>query len=186
MIINEPLICTHNTRIPNQDNHQEGCENVINSALIVLKSDVALKKEKVMNKSMDKKLIIYVASHIRFIDFWKKLRDSGVTISSTWIDHVTERGDKKAISRLWLNCFEEIRQSDMIMVKAEKEDRLKGVLAEIGAALVLDKPVYLVGENNNMGDIHNHPLFYRVSSPEEAIVHFIERNNSIRDETTII
>ena len=128
-----------------------------------------------MNKSRDKRLIIYVASNIRFIDFWKKLRDSGVAISSTWIDYVPERGDKEAISRLWFNCFQEIRQSDMIMVKADKEDRLKGVLVEVGAALVLGKPVYLVGENNNMGDIYHHPLFYKVSSPEEAIAHFAER-----------
>jgi len=124
---------------------------------------------------MDKKLTIYVASNIRFIDFWKKLRDSGVAISSTWIDDVPDQEDKEAISKLWLNCFEEIRQSDMIMVKAEKEDKFKGVLVEIGAALVLDKPVYLIGENNNMGDVYHHPLFYKVSSPEEAITHFAER-----------
>jgi len=141
----------------------------------MLRSITVLKNEKTLNKFMEKKPIIYVASHIRFIDFWKKLRDSGVAISSTWIDRVPARGDKEAISRLWLNCFEEIRQSDMIMVKAEKEDRLKGVLAEVGAALVLGKPVYLVGENNNMGDIYHHPLFYKVSSPEEAITHFIEK-----------
>jgi len=124
---------------------------------------------------MDKKLTIYVASNIRFIDFWKKLRDSGVAISSTWIDDVPDQEDKEAISKLWLNCFEEIRQSDMIMVKAEKEDKFKGVLVEIGAALVLDKPVYLIGKNNNMGDVYHHPLFYKVSSPEEAITHFAER-----------
>ncbi len=124
---------------------------------------------------MKRKPIVYVASHIRFIEFWHKLRASEVTISSTWIDHSPDREDKEAISKLWVNCFEEIRQSDMIMVKADKEDRLKGVLAEIGAALVLDKPVYLVGENNNMGDIYHHPLFYKVSSSEEAITHFTER-----------
>jgi len=127
---------------------------------------------------MERKPIVYVASHIRFIDFWQKLRDSGVTISSTWIDHAPDREDKEAISKLWVNCFEEIRQSDMVMVKAEKEDKFKGVLVEIGAALVLRKPVYLVGENNNMGDIHNHPLFHQVSSPEEATTHFVERYQS--------
>jgi len=63
----------------------------------------------------------------------------------------------------------------MIIVKAEKEDRLKGVLVEVGAALVLGKPVYLVGENNNIGDIYHHPLFYKVSSPDEAITHFSQR-----------
>ena len=82
---------------------------------------------------MDRQPRVYVASHIRFIDFWQKLRDSGVNIISTWIDHAPDREDKEAISKLWVNCFEEIRQSDMIMVKAEKEDRLKGVLVEIGA-----------------------------------------------------
>jgi len=127
---------------------------------------------------MVKKPIIYVASNIRFVDFWKKLRNSGVTISSTWIDHVPERGDKESISKLWINCFQEIRQSDMIMIKAEKEDRLKGVLVEIGAALVLDKPVYIVGENNNMGDIHNHPLFHQVPSPVEATTHFVKKYQS--------
>ena len=124
---------------------------------------------------MDRKPSVYVASHIRFIDFWQKLRDSEINISSTWIDHVPDRGDIEAISRLWVNCFEEIRKSDMAMVKAEKEDIFKGVLVEIGAALVLDKPVYLVGENNSMGDIYNHPLFHQVSSIEEAIAHFNER-----------
>ena len=124
---------------------------------------------------MDKKLTIYIASNMKFIDFWHKLRASGVTISSTWIDDVPDQEDKEAISRLWLNCFEEIRQSDMLMVKAEEEDKFKGVLVEVGAALVLGKPVYLVGENNNMGDIYHHPLFYKVSSPEEAITHFAER-----------
>ena len=126
---------------------------------------------------MDRKPRVYVASHKRFMDFWQKLRDSGIAISSTWIDHSPDPEDKEAISKLWVNCFEEIRQSDMVMVKAEKKDKFKGVLVEIGAALVLDKPVYLVGENDNMGDIHNHPQFYRVSSLEEAIVHFIERNH---------
>jgi len=131
--------------------------------------------------TMDRKPKIYVASHIRFIDYWKKLRDSGVAISSTWIDHVPERGDKEAISRLWLNCFEEIRQSDMIMVKAEKEDRLKGVMVEVGAASFLGKPVYLVEENNDMGDIYHHPLFYKVSSPEDAITHFVHKNHKFNN-----
>ncbi len=133
---------------------------------------------------MDRKPSVYVASHIRFIDFWQKLRDSGVNISSTWIDHAPDREDKVAISRLWVNCFEEIRQSDMAMVKAEKEDIFKGVLVEIGATLVLDKPVYLVGENNSMGDIYNHPLFHQVSSTEEAIAHFNARYQSIRSTWT--
>jgi hypothetical protein len=132
------------------------------------------------DKTMDRKPSVYVASNIRFIDFWQKLRDSGVNISSTWIDHAPDREDKEAISRLWVNCFEEIRQSDMAIVKAEKEDIFKGVLVEIGATLVLDKPVYLVGENNSMGDIYNHPLFHQVSSIEEAIAHFNERYQSIR------
>ena len=127
---------------------------------------------------MERKPIVYVASHIRFVEFWHKLRASGFTISSTWIDHAPDRDDKEAISKLWVNCFEEIRQSDMVMVKAEKEDKFKGVMVEIGAALVLDKPVYLVGENNNMGDIHNHTLFHQVSSPEEAITHFVEKYHS--------
>ncbi len=124
---------------------------------------------------MDRKPKIYVASNIRFSDFWKKLRDSGVAISSTWIDCAPDLDDTEAISGLWINIFEEIRQSDMVMVKAEEEDTFKGVLVEIGAALVLDKPVYLVGENNNMGDVYHHPLFYKVSSPEEAITHFAAR-----------
>ncbi len=130
---------------------------------------------------MNRKPKIYVASHIRFIEYWKKLRDSGIAISSTWIDHVPERGDNEAISRLWVNCFKEIRQSEMIMVKAEKEDRLKGVLVEVGAALVLGKPLYLVGENNNIGDIYHHPLFFKVSSPEEAITHFVHRNQQFNN-----
>jgi len=137
-------------------------------------------KEKAVESLNDEEVVVYVASHIRFIGYWQKLRDSGVTISSTWINYVPDREDKEAISRLWVNCFEEIRHSNIVMVKAEKEDRFKGVLVEIGAALVLDKSVYLVGENNNMGDIYNHPLFHQVSSPEEAIAHFIKKYHSKR------
>jgi hypothetical protein len=130
-----------------------------------------------MPKKHDKKVVVYVASNIRFIDYWHKVRESGIEISSSWIDSPAERNNNGAISKLWMNCFEEIRQADMLMVRAEKEDAFKGVLVEIGAALVLDKPVYLVGENNNIGDIHNHPLFNQVSSPEEAITHFVEINH---------
>ena len=153
----------------------KGYVSVINSDSKMLRSITVLKNEKTLNKFMERKPVVYVASHIRFIEFWHKLRASGVTISSTWIDDVPDREDKEAILKLWVNCFEEIRQSDMVLVGAENEDRFKGVLVEIGAALVLDKPVYLIGENNNMGDIYNHPLFHQVSSPEEATTHFVEK-----------
>jgi hypothetical protein len=132
-------------------------------------------KEKVVESLHNEKVVVYVASHIRFIDYWHRVRESGIEISSSWIDSPASRNDNNAISKLWINCFEEIRQADMVMIKAEKEDKFKGVLVEIGAALVLGKPVYLVGENNNLGDIYHHPLFYKVSSPEEAITHFAER-----------
>ena len=134
-----------------------------------------VKKEGAGDTFNDRKVVVYVASHIRFIDYWQKVRESGIEISSSWIDYPPSRNDNDAISKLWINCFEEIRQSDMVMVKAEKEDKFKGVLVEIGAALILGKPVYLVGENNNMGDIYNHPLFHQVSSPEKATTHFVEK-----------
>ena len=57
--------------------------------------------------------------------------------------------------RRWLLVSREINVPD-----SEIEDRLKCVLVEVGTALVLGKPVYLVGENNNIGDIYHHPLFY--------------------------
>jgi len=121
----------------------------------------------------DKKVVVYVASHIKHTDFWRDLRSSGISISSTWIDHPANRNDADAISRLWVNCFEEIRRSDMILVRTGEEDRLKGVLIEIGGGLVLGKPVYLIGNDENIGDACNHPLFHRVVTPSEAIAHFV-------------
>jgi len=130
-------------------------------------------KQKAEELTHYQRVVVYVASHIRFAEYWRKQRDSGVQISSSWIDHPASRNDNEAISRLWEKCFEEIRRSDMILVRSEKEDRLKGVLVEIGAGLVLGKPVYLMGDDENIGDVRNHPLFYRVATPSQAITHFV-------------
>jgi len=85
---------------------------------------------------------LYIASRTRHAERWRKLRDEGALIVSTWIDTpVGVAGDEAA--ELWSANVVQAAQAAVCVVYVEPGDvsGLKGVLVEVGAALGADVQV---------------------------------------------
>lgn len=75
---------------------------------------------------------------------WRKLREDGWQITSTWIDEAGE-GETADLGELWRRITQEIFQAKGLILYAEKNDfPLKGALLEAGIAIGMGKPVIVV------------------------------------------
>tara|TARA_Y100000310_G_C20649818_1_gene798757 strand:- start:1361 stop:1828 length:468 start_codon:yes stop_codon:yes gene_type:complete len=125
---------------------------------------------------------IYSASKIWHAEKWLDLRDNyNYDIISSWIEVPcgTKENPQGALkftsaeqSILWQNCVREINQADLLIAYAEEGDDQRGVLVEIGGALTISCPVYLIGNcdsfrKNDSSDaaFTHHPLFFTFLIP---------------------
>lgn len=75
---------------------------------------------------------------------WRALRAQGVPILSSWIDEAGE-GETACLTELWVRIQREIEACDRLVLYAEPSDfPLKGAYVEVGMALALGKPVFVV------------------------------------------
>lgn len=91
---------------------------------------------------------VYIASRASLPERsanWRMLRDiGGWHIISSWIDEAGE-GRTADFSELWLRIENEIRNAERLILYVEADDfPLKGALIEVGMALALGVPVYVV------------------------------------------
>jgi hypothetical protein len=90
---------------------------------------------------------IYAASRANLperVTIWHHLRNRGVSIVSTWIDEA-KPGATADLSELWERIADEISWADRLVLYVEPEDfPLKGALIEVGMALALELPVFVV------------------------------------------
>lgn len=90
---------------------------------------------------------VYVASRASVLErgaMWRALRTAGANIISTWIDE-DEEGLTGAFDELWTRIEREIRVADRLVLYAESSDfPLKGAYVEVGMALAMGKPVFVV------------------------------------------
>ncbi len=87
---------------------------------------------------------IYMASKAVHGPRWRKLRDAGWPIISTWIDEA-EAGRTADWADLWDRCAGEPARAVVTVLYAEPGEYLKGALAEVGAALSHGRKVIVVG-----------------------------------------
>ncbi len=87
---------------------------------------------------------IYMASKAVHGPRWRKLRDAGWPIISTWIDEA-EAGRTTDWADLWDRCATEPARAAVTVLYAKEGETLKGALAEIGAALSHGRKVIVVG-----------------------------------------
>ncbi len=113
---------------------------------------------------------------------WRKLRDvDGYLIISSWIDVVTQpinADDTKPLHAIWEDITQEVTTAERVIVYAEPDDfPLKGTLVEVGMALAVGTPIYLVLPNVDIeantfrpiGSWINHPLVKIVATMDEAL-----------------
>ena len=77
---------------------------------------------------------IYIASKTIHAPKWRRLRNEGYNIISTWIDE-TGIGQTPNYTELSIRCIKEIRQSDFLIFYCEEGEIQKGAFIEMGAAL---------------------------------------------------
>lgn len=112
---------------------------------------------------------IYPCSKVFRKPMWFALADEGWPIVAYWVGVTVDQSDEDACARLWLKCMDDVRRSDMLICVANHDETLSGALAEIGAALVLGKRVWIVGDNPAFKTLTYHPLITRVRTFEEIL-----------------
>ena len=80
----------------------------------------------------------YVASKSKHGPMWLKWRDSGVHITSHWIDKWNGgRFSKEQQTKHWNDILEDIKACDALILYAEEGEIQKGSLGEWGMAFAL-------------------------------------------------
>ncbi len=149
----ESPIVTHECHLPTYD-VTNGIDN--NSKVIQHKE----------NETMTSRIVslprIYIASKTIHAPKWRRLRDEGYNIVSTWIDEAGEgQSDYRELS---VRCIREIRQSDFLILYCEVNEVLKGANVEAGAALAFGIEVRCVGKCNTLNRVFcQHPLWNEYS-----------------------
>lgn len=122
----------------------------------------------------------YVASRASLPErsaMWRRQRERGAIINSTWIDEAGE-GETADFGELWTRIDKEIGLSSALILYAEPDDfPLKGALIEAGIALGHGIPVRVVlpgvvldGRTSRpIGSWIQHPLVKRFETVTEAI-----------------
>ena len=87
---------------------------------------------------------IYIASKTKHAERWKKFRDEGINIISSWIDEAGQ-GESKSLRDLWIRNINEAKSADFLIMYNEPEEIPKGSLIELGAALANNVRVYWIG-----------------------------------------
>lgn len=126
---------------------------------------------------------IYIASRASLPErsaMWRRYRDAGVPIISSWIDEADE-GATEDFGKLWERIVEEIRAAARLVLYVEPTDfPLKGAFVEVGAALLAGKPVticmpgiVLSGAScRPIGSWIRHPLVEREDDIAKALRHW--------------
>lgn len=123
---------------------------------------------------------VYVASRASTPErpaMWRRLRDQGHPIISTWIDEAGE-GDTENLGELWKRIEREVKSAIGLVLYVEAGDfPLKGAYIEVGIALAAGIPVTVVCPGvaldprsmRPLGSWAKHPLVWFCDDVEAAL-----------------
>lgn len=124
------------------------------------------------------KIKVYTASKLKEGPRWRQLANDWpeVEIVARWpFLHVNGEGapawpDNCAAhgAVFWQHDFEDVANSNVVLVYGEESDVLRGALVEAGIAIGLGIPVIVVGKNAGYGTWQFHSLVRRVDNFEAA------------------
>jgi len=127
-----------------------------------------LAERRVQAVSASERERIYVASRASVperSEMWRYWRGRGFNIVSSWIDEAGV-GETASFAELWTRITKEIVSCDRLILYAEPSDfPLKGALVEVGIAIALGKPIFVVNNGCKLTDDYkpfgswaHHPL----------------------------
>ena len=123
---------------------------------------------------------IYVASKWQDREIIKQIQKdielAGHSISYDWTDHSFDpvAGTKKDLERLAVEDIQGVINADLLIVYAVFHYSYEGAFCEMGAALALGKPIYVVGYAIDSCIFINHPLVKQFETVMEAITNLSE------------
>lgn len=122
---------------------------------------------------------IYAASRASIPErgqMWRKYRENGSCIVSSWID-AKEEVTAEFLIALWIRIEQEIRNCDRLVLYIEKGDLpLKGAFVEVGIAIGLGKPVFIMLKDIELDMINLNPIGSWASHP---LVKFIDNLDEV-------
>jgi hypothetical protein len=92
---------------------------------------------------------VYVASKVVYAPMWRRLRNKGANIISSWIYEAGE-GESGDLADLASRCIYEAKNCEVLVFFAEHGDRHKGALVEVGAALAGGALIRFVGDQTGL------------------------------------
>lgn len=69
----------------------------------------------------------------------------------------------------WQDDYDDIWRSDVVLIWAKPEQRLRGALVEAGIGMALGKVILLAGDHPDFGTWQHHPICRREASLEIAL-----------------
>lgn len=113
---------------------------------------------------------VYTASKLHHAEMCRTLQMDGVEFTARWPRlHVGTVPDSPKYAKIfWIHDEQDVRASDVVLVYAEKSDRLRGALVEAGMAIALGKDVIVVGEHPDFGTWQYHPQVHKARDMKQA------------------
>lgn len=114
---------------------------------------------------------IYVASKFSRARIWKKLfaewrSQTGldIEICARWVNEYAGLvPDHPQFCKIgWRHDIEDVKNSHLLMIYATTDEKLRGALVEVGAALAFKKPVIAIGNHPDYGTWQHHELVHVV------------------------
>lgn len=107
---------------------------------------------------------IYVASKRVHAPLWRLMREGGFPIVARWLD-APEGTSKRDV---WTNAAEDIRSVACLVAYGLPSEVQKGLIAEVGMAIMLGRPVLYVGLDPDTYTMLSHPMCVPMASLAEA------------------
>ncbi len=112
---------------------------------------------------------VYVSSKLKHADKWRKLREDGLNIISSWIDLEVEESAVAALDLMWRGYIDEVKSSDFLILYAEPGEILKGALIEVGIAAALNIHIVAVGDKSCIKTFRYYNSVTELDTLEEAV-----------------
>lgn len=124
---------------------------------------------------------VYIASKFHHGKRWKELSDEsahyehpwhGIVFTSRWFLHYADKiPDEPQFCKLgWEHDIEDVISSDVLILYAEPQEKLRGALVEAGAALAWSRYVLLVGENPDFGNWQYHANVHKMKDFDSVLL----------------
>jgi hypothetical protein len=116
---------------------------------------------------------VYFASKLSEADRWRWLckRRSDIIAHARWLKHeeIGTPDDSCHAPVFWRENEDDIDTADALVVYATEGQHLCGALVEVGIAIGVETPVYVVGDHPDYGTWCYHPGVTRVKTIDEAL-----------------